>query len=63
MDRLSELESLRRSIAMANPRSPALDREDAIALLSELQDVQRRLCRLKYELQRLVDDSEVSEAE
>ena len=56
MDRLSELESLRRSIAMANPRSPALDREEAMALLSELQDVQRRLWRLKYEMRKLLDD-------
>lgn len=41
---------------MANPRSPALDREEAMALLSELQDVQRRLWRLKYELRKLLDD-------
>ena len=41
VDRLSELESMRRSIAMLNPRASALDREEAMALLRELQDVER----------------------
>jgi hypothetical protein len=43
MDGRSELESMRRSIAMLNPGSAALDREDAMDLLRELQDVERRL--------------------
>jgi hypothetical protein len=34
MDRLSDLESLRRSIAMLNPRTPdALSREEAMDIL------------------------------
>ena len=41
---------------MANPRSPTLDREEAMALLSELQQVRRQLWRLRYELRRLLDD-------
>jgi len=36
VDRLSELEKMRRSIAMLNPRAAALDREEAMALLREL---------------------------
>jgi hypothetical protein len=59
MDRLSELESIRRSIGMLNPRTPAvLDREQAILLLTELQDVERRLWMLKDALRRLLDDEE-----
>jgi hypothetical protein len=57
MDRLSELESLRRSTGMLNPRTPAvLDREQAILLLTELQDVERKLWMLKDALRRLLDD-------
>jgi hypothetical protein len=43
VDRLSERESMRRSFAMLNPRAAALDREEAMALLRELQDVAHRL--------------------
>jgi predicted nucleic acid-binding Zn-ribbon protein len=58
MDRLSELESMRRSIAMLNPRTArVLDREEAMALLQELQDVQRRLWTLRHELRKLLDES------
>jgi predicted nucleic acid-binding Zn-ribbon protein len=57
MDRLSELESMRRSIAMLNPRTArVLDREEAMALLQELQDVQRRLWTLRHELRKLLDE-------
>jgi len=56
VDRLSEHENLRRSIAMANPRTPALDREEAMAPLRELQDVERRLWALSDGLRRLLDD-------
>jgi predicted nucleic acid-binding Zn-ribbon protein len=57
MDRLSELESMRRSIAMLNPRTArVLDREEAMALLQELQDVERRLWTLRRELRRLLAD-------
>jgi len=58
MDRLSELESMRRSIAMLNPRESALDREEAMALLRELQDVERRLVALREGLKELLDEGE-----
>jgi len=58
MDRLHELESMRRSIAMLNPRSSALDREEAMALLQELQDVERRLRDLRNGLRRLLDEGD-----
>jgi hypothetical protein len=41
---------------MLNPRASALDREEAMALLAELQDVARRLKALRDGLQRLLDD-------
>ncbi len=56
VDRGSELESWRRSIAMANPQSDAMTREEAMRLLAELQEVERRLRALKRELRRLADD-------
>jgi hypothetical protein len=56
MDRSSELESMRRSIAMLNPRAPALDREEAMALLAELQEAQRRLGSLRNGLRSLLED-------
>ena len=56
MDRLHELERMRRSIAMLQPGSKALSREDAMKLISELQDLEVRLKRLKVGLQRLVDE-------
>ncbi len=57
MDRYSELESMRRSIAMANPWSMALDREQAMSLIAELQNAVSRLRTLKSELQRLADNA------
>jgi len=56
VDRLSELESMRRSIAMLNPRASALDREEAMALLRELQEVQRRLRTLRDGMRTLLDN-------
>ena len=56
MDRLSVLESWRRSLGMANPNSPALTREEGMALIAEVQQVRRQLWRLRYELRRLLDD-------
>ncbi len=42
---------------MLNPQTPGvLDREQAMALLREVQDVQRRLWRLRYELRRVLED-------
>ncbi len=43
---------MRRSIAMLNPRAAALDREQAMALLAELQEVERRLGALRSGLRR-----------
>jgi hypothetical protein len=56
VDRLSELEAWRRSLAMADPHSPLLDREEAMALLRELQDTERRLKVLRDGLRRLLGD-------
>jgi len=51
VDRYSELEDLRRSIVMLPARSPSgLDREQAIALIAELQDAHRRLGALHLTL-------------
>ena len=55
VDRLSELENMRRSIAMLNPRAAALDREEAMALLRELQEVEWRLRALQDGLRELLD--------
>ena len=48
MDHLSELESLRRSIAMLIPQTPdALAREEATRILSAAQEVERQLWELR----------------
>lgn len=54
MERRYELESLRRSLAMLRPGAPALDREDAMRLVRELQDFERQLRRLREGLQALL---------
>ena len=57
MDRRYEIENLRRSIAMLTPGArDALDRERALTLLEELQDVQRRLDHLKERLRELAEE-------
>jgi len=56
VDRTYEIENLRRSIAMAPPRSMALDREQAMAILRAAQDVERRLWTLRDGLRRLLED-------
>jgi hypothetical protein len=43
VNRLYELEKLRRSLAMLEPGSQALDRETAMKLISELRDLERRM--------------------
>ena len=48
-----ELERFRRSLAMLTPGQLALRREDALALLAELERVQERLELLQAELRRL----------
>ena len=58
MDRYSELEGIRRSLAMLPPNTPAgMSREDAMSLISELQGVEHRLKRLKDELQRVISEA------
>jgi hypothetical protein len=51
-----ELEQLRRSIAMLQPGSLAMRREDAMQLLGELGDVQKRLDRLRDGLRALLTE-------
>ena len=54
MERRYELESMRRSLAMLRPGAPALDREDAMRLVRELQDFERQLRTLREGLQALL---------
>ena len=57
MDRLYELENLRRSLAMLPPGTKAaLDREEAMALLAELQEVERRLRNLRNALRVVIHE-------
>ena len=56
MERRYELESLRRSLAMLRPGAPALDREAAMRLVRELQDLERQLRTLREGLQQLLAD-------
>ena len=58
MDRYYELENLRRSIVMLPPGSQAMAREDAIALISELQGTIRRLQSLHRGLRQLLTTEE-----
>ena len=58
MDRRSELENLRRSLAMLNPGATAsLSREEAMRLITEVADLQARLERLRRGLRTLVDEA------
>ena len=57
VDRLHELERMRRSIAMLQPGAKALSREDAMRLISELEDVERRMRDLRRALRAVLDDS------
>ena len=58
MDRRYELETLRRSLAMLRPGAPALDREEAMSLVRELQELERQLRTLRVGLQRLLGESD-----
>jgi vacuolar-type H+-ATPase subunit D/Vma8 len=57
MDREFELESLRRSLAMLRPGAPALDREEAMRLVRELQDLERQLRTLRRGLEQLLSEA------
>ena len=60
MDRLWELETLRRSLAMLPPLSPGLKREEAMRLIAELEDAERRLRGLRDGLAKLLEDTPTS---
>jgi hypothetical protein len=57
MERRYELETLRRSLAMLRPGAPALDREEAMRLVRELQVLERQLRTLRRGLQELLSDT------
>jgi hypothetical protein len=54
MDRYHELEDLRRSLAMAPPGSLAINREDGMRLLAELQALEERLRRLRDGIEKVL---------
>jgi len=58
VDRFHELEDQRRSLAMLPPRSPGLDREQAMALLSELQQALVRLRHLRDRLAEVLAEAD-----
>lgn len=62
MERRYELETLRRSLAMLRPGAPALDREDAMRLVRELQAFERQMRTLRQGLLRLLDAAWPEEA-
>jgi hypothetical protein len=53
-----EIEQLRRSIAMLQPGSLAMKREDAMQLLGDLGEVQGRLDHLRNGLRALLGDED-----
>ena len=57
MERRYELETLRRSLAMLGPGAPALDREEAMHLVRELQDLERQLRTLRRGLMELLSET------
>jgi hypothetical protein len=57
MERRYELETLRRSLAMLRPGAPALDREEAMRLVRELQAFERQVRTLRQGLLRLLDQT------
>jgi vacuolar-type H+-ATPase subunit D/Vma8 len=57
VERQYELETLRRSLAMLRPGAPALDREEAISLVRELQELERQLRTLRHGLERLLAEA------
>ena len=57
MERRYELETLRRSLAMLRPGAPALDREEAMRLVRELQDLEHQLRTLRRGLEELLSQA------
>ncbi|HXA74002.1 MAG TPA: hypothetical protein VNV83_07175 [Acidimicrobiales bacterium] len=56
MERRYELETLRRSLAMLRPGAPALDREEAMRLVRELQELERQMRTLRWGIQELLSE-------
>lgn len=56
VDRRCELENLRRSLAMLEPHAKALSREEAMALVHELQEAIGRLERMREGLRAVLED-------
>jgi hypothetical protein len=57
VERRYELDNLRRSLAMLTPGAQALRREDAIELVTELEQTQERLRRLIDDLRRIAEEA------
>jgi hypothetical protein len=57
MERQFELESLRRSLAMLRPGAPALDREEAMRLVRELQTLEKQVRTMREGLVRLLAET------
>jgi len=57
VEREFELESLRRSLAMLRPGAPALDREEAMRLVRELQELERQSRTLRQGILRLLQEA------
>jgi hypothetical protein len=57
VERRYELETLRRSLAMLRPGAPALDREEAMRLVRELQAFERQVRTLRQGLLHLLDET------
>jgi vacuolar-type H+-ATPase subunit D/Vma8 len=57
MERQFELESLRRSLAMLRPGAPALDREEAMRLVRELQALEKQVRTMREGLVRLLAET------
>jgi vacuolar-type H+-ATPase subunit D/Vma8 len=57
VDRLYELERMRRSIAMLQPGTKALDREEAMRLIAELQEVEGRMRALRESVRGVMERS------
>jgi hypothetical protein len=50
-----ELERLRRSVVMLQPRQLALKREEAMRLITQAQRLQQRMARVVTELRAIVE--------
>jgi hypothetical protein len=46
------------ALAMLSPGAPALDREQAMQVVAQLEDAERRLAQLIAELRRLAEQAE-----